>query len=99
MMTNWGAETVVARAPQVVSAALGGEVAILDPKLGLYFGLNDVGARVWELAATDVKVSAICEAIFQEFEVERAQCESEILGLLQELVERGLLIHQEASDA
>jgi hypothetical protein len=32
-----------------VSSDLKGEVAILDLKAGVYYGLDAVGARVWEL--------------------------------------------------
>jgi hypothetical protein len=40
--------TVVAVRDQV-SSDLGGEVAILDLTGGMYYGLDAVGARVWEL--------------------------------------------------
>lgn len=88
-------ETAVCQAAHVVSAMLGGEVAILDVKQGLYFSLNDVGARVWELAAKEISVPMICAAILEEFEVEPGQCETEVQALVNEMTERGLLIERE----
>ena len=40
--------TVVAVQGQV-SSDLGGEVAILDLNAGMYYGLDEVGVRVWDL--------------------------------------------------
>jgi Coenzyme PQQ synthesis protein D (PqqD) len=50
--------TVVAAAEQV-SSEIGEEVAILDLKAGTYYGLDAVGARIWELIQEPVTASRI----------------------------------------
>ncbi len=82
--------TVVAVKGQV-SSDLGGEVAILNLDAGMYYGLDDVGARVWQLAQEPTKVAGIQSRILEEYDVEPERGRREIFELLQELVEEGLL--------
>jgi hypothetical protein len=74
-----------------VSTELGGEAVILGVDEGEYFGLNEVGARVWALVQAPVLVSAICETIMNEYEVERGECQRDVLELLNDLRDKGLI--------
>ncbi len=74
-----------------VSSDLGGEVAILNLDAGVYYSLDDVGARVWELAQEPAKVGEIQGRILEEYDVEPERGRREILALLQDLVNEGLL--------
>lgn len=82
--------TVVAARPQV-SAAVADEVVILHLDQGIYYGLNPVGALVWQLLAQPRTVAELCAAIVQEFEVELKRCEQDILALLCDLQARALI--------
>lgn len=82
--------TVVATKDQV-SADLSGEAAILNLKTSTYFGLNTVGASIWKLLQEPKKVTEIRDAIVEEYDVEPARCERDILELLQELSRNGLI--------
>src|SRR5579863_8830434 len=84
------ATTVVVSKDQV-SCDLAGEAAILGLKNGIYYGLDPVGARIWNLIQTPVLVSAVRDAIVQEYDVEAERCERDLLDLLQKLAEQGLL--------
>lgn len=81
---------VVASSGQV-STKLGEDAVILGVASGKYFGLNPVGARVWELVQERTRVSAVCDAVLAEYDVERAQCETDVLEVLHALADRGLL--------
>ena len=78
--------TVVVAAEGQVSSRVGEEEAILSIEKGIYYGLNDVGARIWELLAEPVAVRAIVEAIMDEYDVSREQCEADVIELLGQLV-------------
>ncbi len=90
-----GDSTVVATRDQV-SSDLKGEVAILDLKAGVYYGLDDVGARIWNLIQEPKAVSEIRDTLLQEYDVEADRCERDLLALLQRLADEGLV---EAEDA
>jgi Coenzyme PQQ synthesis protein D (PqqD) len=82
--------TVVAAKGQV-SSDLGGEVAILDLDAGMYYGLEEVGARIWELVQEPRLVEEIQATILKEYEVDPARGRHDVLALLQELVDKGLV--------
>jgi Coenzyme PQQ synthesis protein D (PqqD) len=82
--------TVVAAKDQV-SSDLGGEVAILDLKAGVYYGLDTVGARIWSLIQEPRTVNEIRDILLEEYEVEPERCERDLLVLLQRLADEGII--------
>lgn len=74
-----------------VSSDLGGEVAILDLGAGIYYGLDEVGARIWELIQEPRAVKEVQEVILEEYDVEPADGRRDVLALLQELADKGLV--------
>lgn len=82
--------TVVAAEGQV-SSDLGGEVAILNLSAGMYYGLDEVGARIWDLVQQPEVVSEIQATILEEYDVEPSRGKRDVLELLQELVNEGLI--------
>jgi hypothetical protein len=85
-----GDSTVVAAKDQV-SSDLGGEVAILDLKAGVYYGLDAVGARIWSLIQEPRTVNEIRDILLEEYEVEPERCERDLLVLLQRLADEGII--------
>jgi len=74
-----------------VSCDLSGESAILNLKAGVYYGLNEVGTKVWKLIQEPKRVSELWDAILEEYEVEPHRCETDIMALLQDLLDNGLI--------
>ena len=87
--------TVVATGDQV-SSDLKGEVAILNLKAGVYYGLDGVGARIWTLLQEPKTVSEIRDVLLQEYDVEAERCKRDLLALLQRLVNEGLVEVEDA---
>ncbi|MDJ0616366.1 MAG: lasso peptide biosynthesis PqqD family chaperone [Calothrix sp. MO_192.B10] len=88
MLTN---KAVVVVAKKQISSDLAGEAVILQLSTGIYYGLNPVGASIWNLIQQSKTVEEIKNAILEEYEVESEQCESDVLALLQELEAKGLI--------
>ena len=84
-------DATVVVSPNQVSTSLGSEAVILGADAGQYFGLNEVGARIWELVQHPVLVSAICSAVCAEYQVAEDECERDVIELLTELRSKGLL--------
>ena len=78
-------------AKEQASSDLGGEVAILDLKAGVYYGLDAVGARIWSLIQEPRTVNEIRNILLEEYEVEPERCERDLLVLLQRLADEGLI--------
>jgi len=84
------ADTRLVASDDVLSSPLGGEVVLLEPRAGVYYSLNEVGAVMWEQLQQPVTLEAICEAIVAEFEVDLATCEPDVRRVLAELVRHNL---------
>lgn len=79
------------RSADHVSCDLNGEVAILNLKSTLYFGLNQVGGIVWDALSEPKTVADICRAVLDRFDVDEARCHKDVLELLSKLDEAGLI--------
>ena len=76
---------------QVMARTVGDETVILDLGSGTYFGLDPIGARIWQLLGEGNSIADACRVLLEEYEVGREQLESDVLKLVGELLERGLL--------
>ena len=77
---------------QVMARQVGDETVILDLASGTYFGLDPVGARIWQLLGEGKTLAEICQMMLEEYEVEREQLETDVLRITGELLERGLVV-------
>lgn len=84
-------ESTVAPTRRLVSADLGEEVILLHLENGLYYGLENVGARIWKLLQKPVKVGEIERALLDEYDVEPETCHAEVVTLLQRLIDQNLV--------
>jgi hypothetical protein len=82
----------VAAAPDQLSCDLAGEAAILGVTSGSYYGLNGVGARIWTMIREPRAVLSVLEQLLAEYDVDTARCEHDLIALLQELADEGLVV-------
>ncbi len=82
---------VTAAENQVSGNLIDGEVAILNLKDGVYYGLNSVGGRIWSLIQEGKTVKAVIETLVDEFDVDADVCRSEVMALLNALAEHNLV--------
>lgn len=75
----------------VLAREVGGEMVLLDVDLGTYYGLNEVGTRVWALLVEGENFGKVEERLLAEFEVDRPTLEADLRGLLRDLAEHGLI--------
>jgi hypothetical protein len=75
----------------VLSQSVQDETVLLDLKQERYYGLDEVGGRVWQLIAAGVRPGQLAERLLAEYDVEEPQLHSDLHALIEELVEAGLL--------
>jgi len=80
----------VATADQL-STRLGDEVVILGLRDSVYYGLDDVGARIWDLLQTRRTLSEILDVLVTEYEVPRERAAADLSALVADLQGRGLV--------
>jgi hypothetical protein len=86
-----GMSTVVKKSARQVSCQINEEVAILDLERSLYFGLEGVGVEIWEALEQPRSVAELCDRIVESFDVNRNECEKDVLELLASLQKEGLI--------
>ena len=74
-----------------VSSDLAGETILLSMQSAMYYGLDQVGSRIWELVREPIRVSDLRDAIELEYDVDPQQCEADVLAFLRELAFKGLI--------
>jgi hypothetical protein len=67
------------------------QIALLNVESGVYFGLDEIGARMWELLCAHRQLRVVAERMESEFDVEPDRLRVDLLRLVRELVEKGLL--------
>jgi hypothetical protein len=70
---------------------VGEECVMLDTAHGTYFGLDPVGARMWQLLGEGRTLLEVCDRMVEEYEVSRVDIERDVIRLVSELGESGLL--------
>lgn len=83
--------SVVVATSDQVSSDLAGEAVILHLGQGMYYGLDEVGARVWQLVQLPCTPADICSAIIAEYDVAPERCQQDVLVLLGELATAELI--------
>lgn len=81
---------------RIVAKVLDGEAIIIDLATGYYYGLDGVGAVVWQLAADGGHEAAIIGAVTERYSASDS-AHSDVKRLLDELVSLGLLAVDEAT--
>lgn len=75
-----------------ISSKVAGETVILNHAKGAYYGLDEVGALIWDtLEKGPQSIEDLCEAVSGEYEVDEETCKTDIDGLLQDLISEKLV--------
>jgi hypothetical protein len=69
---------------------LNGEAVVLDLASGAYFGLNQVGTRIWQLIEQDGRLQNVLARLVEEYEAAPQQLERDLLDLVSRLAQAGL---------
>jgi len=92
MKTTISINTVISVAEDQISGdLLDGEVVILNMNDDVYYGLDQVGGRIWNLVQDPITFGEIIQTLLEEFDVEFQQCSEDVLALLKDMLSKGLI--------
>jgi hypothetical protein len=83
---------VYRRATETREASVGDGLVTLDADTGDCFGFNEVAAAVWRILATPKSFEELRDALLAEYYVSQEQCSVELQALLDDLVEKRLIV-------
>ena len=91
MDASLSVHSIVVAASEQVSCPLGEESAILNLKNSMYYGMNPVGTRIWTLLKEPRSVEQLRDILLNEYQVDAALCERDLLDLLGKMKSEGLI--------
>jgi hypothetical protein len=83
--------------PDVVCREIEGEAVLLHLGTGIYFGLNVVGTRIWQLLEAAQDAPAIVDTLAAEFDAERETIARDLGELLDALAARQLILAKDTA--
>lgn len=85
------AQTTVVATADAITSTVGDETVLLDLDDGTYYGLNGVGAQLWESLDEPTTVASLERETATAFDVDREACRADIRAFLVDLRDRGLI--------
>ena len=67
------------------------DIVLLNTRTNKYYALDEVGARFWNLLSESKTLREAHQSLLEEYEVESSQLEQDLLELLADLQENGLV--------
>ena len=90
-MLEFTLDSTVTASDPVVSRQVANEIVLLNMETGAYYGLDPVGARMWELLSQGNTVRQVVDTLTPEYDVEAQQLEYDLLEFLARLGAKGLI--------
>jgi len=81
----------IALSPDVISQEVSGETVLLDLESENYFGLDEVGTRIWQLIKETNDLNSIFKTLLTEYEVSEERLQQDLTVLLTEIEGLGLI--------
>ncbi|MDI1266249.1 MAG: PqqD family protein [bacterium] len=83
--------TIVKKSIRQVSCEFNDEVVLLQLDRGRYFGLQTVGAAIWNGLAEPRPIADICDDVLAQFDVAPTVCKDHVIKFLTRLQSVGLI--------
>ncbi len=84
-------KSIVTQATDLVMSEVDDEIMLMSVDSGKYYGMDEVGSRIWQLIRHPIAISDLCEMLADEFEVDDLTCQQDVLAFLNELSSEGLI--------
>ncbi len=85
-------EQFIKRNPDMVASKMDGETVMMSLENSEYYGLNQIGSRIWDLIAEEVQISDLIEQLTEEYEVTYEACKNDVISFLDHLYGKGLVL-------
>ncbi|MFH2096071.1 MAG: lasso peptide biosynthesis PqqD family chaperone [Bacteroidota bacterium] len=83
---------IIRRNPEMLSSNMDGETVMMSIENGEYYGLNEIGTRIWELTADRISVKELIEKLMDEYEVDEETCKTDVFEFLDGLMKKKLIL-------
>lgn len=79
------------RREDLITAAMDGEVLMMDGHAGVYYGLDAVGGQIWQYLVAPMTIPDLVERLAAQYEVEPERCTRDVTALIDQLSARNMV--------
>lgn len=90
-MTNLPLSNKVSISNDVLFQEIGGECVLLNMASEQYFGLDDVGTRIWQLLIEHGDISKVLTQLKADYNADEKVLENDLSKLIEDLILEGLV--------
>ena len=90
--SNLTDNTLLVRNPDLIGADMDGEMVMMSINKGAYYGINNIGSRIWNLLENEMTALEIINNICDTYEVEIKQAHKDTMAFLNNLLEHDLVM-------
>ena len=91
-MSTLSLDRTVRVSDNTIFRELAGEAVLLQLEDGMYFGLDRVGTRLWQLIAERGRLREVFDGAREEFDVDGGTLEKDLLTLVGNLARKNLVV-------
>lgn len=88
---NIHAASIISRKIDIAFTNLDDELLAIDAQTGYCYSMNDTAGEVWEILSAPMTFNDLCSRLCDEFDVDEGTCHQEVLMLLNDLWDAGLI--------
>lgn len=92
-------DQTIVLSPEVISQEVSGETVLLDLGSENYFGLDEVGTRIWQLIQERGQLRAVYDTLLEEYDVSPQQLQHDLEALLKAIEAAGLVSLEQSQAA
>ena len=90
-------DRVTVNASDVAAKVIEGEAIIISLATGVYYSMDGVGGRLWELVEGSLSTDAIVGTLLAEYDVAAERCRADVATVIASLLQEGLVVPAVAS--
>jgi hypothetical protein len=91
------AASIIVRNDEPITVEVDGSVVMMSIEKSMYYGLEGVGGRIWQMAERPRSVAEICVELAVEYDVEPEVCLRDVCDFVEQLMRADLIRIMEAS--
>ncbi|WP_420644421.1 lasso peptide biosynthesis PqqD family chaperone [Candidatus Leptofilum sp.] len=90
-MKNLAITSKIIRSDEFITSTVENEVVMMSLEKGNYYGLDSIGSFIWENISEPTNVETLCQKLAEAFDVGLAQCQTDVLAFLTELLQEDMI--------
>ena len=84
-------DSFVVRSDDFITSTVDNDLVMMSLDKGIYYGLDAIGSQIWEHIAEPISINALCQKLTDQYEVDSAQCQEDVLAFLNEMLNENMI--------